>query len=294
MKALKCLRFRPATPQEPRRSRLADAVRAAKPGPQAPRGWGRLTNPPRAAHNRLYSRVTVSLWRRLRELFRSPNEREERGLAARSTAPTSSGAPSSSTASANWRMARRALIAGEGADPVAGLFAVVRRPPGNFPQLPPPRAPSAIAARRIAFGAQRMALLDRQSSGIGERMRILVLAGMACVVALLPARASAVCRYDSFRFYFDGGSSSSNGTADSGKACELHLTGPISSVEVSQQPQHGSAAWNGSFGYVRIVYKSIPGYKGPDAFTIVLHGTHTAHHQSIEGVSTQTINMTVQ
>lgn len=39
-------------------------------GLKAPRGWGWLTNPRRAAYNRVYSRTTVSLWSLLRRLFR--------------------------------------------------------------------------------------------------------------------------------------------------------------------------------------------------------------------------------
>ena len=38
-------------------------------GLKAPRGWGWLTNPRRAAYNRLYSRTTFSLWSLLKTLF---------------------------------------------------------------------------------------------------------------------------------------------------------------------------------------------------------------------------------
>jgi hypothetical protein len=38
-------------------------------GLKAPRGWGWLTNPHRAAYNRVYSRTTFSLWGLLRALF---------------------------------------------------------------------------------------------------------------------------------------------------------------------------------------------------------------------------------
>ncbi len=31
-------------------------------GLKAPRGWGWLTNPKRAAYNRIYSRTTFSIW----------------------------------------------------------------------------------------------------------------------------------------------------------------------------------------------------------------------------------------
>lgn len=38
-------------------------------GLKAPRGWGWLTNPKRAAYNRVYSRTSVSFWSILRKLF---------------------------------------------------------------------------------------------------------------------------------------------------------------------------------------------------------------------------------
>jgi hypothetical protein len=38
-------------------------------GLKAPGGWSWLTDPRRAARNRVYSRTTVSLWRLLRRLF---------------------------------------------------------------------------------------------------------------------------------------------------------------------------------------------------------------------------------
>ena len=39
-------------------------------GLKAPRGWGWLTNPRRAAYNRVYNRTTISFWSLLRKLFR--------------------------------------------------------------------------------------------------------------------------------------------------------------------------------------------------------------------------------
>ena len=39
-------------------------------GLKAPRGWGWLTNPRRAAYNRVYNRTTISFWSLLRRLFR--------------------------------------------------------------------------------------------------------------------------------------------------------------------------------------------------------------------------------
>jgi hypothetical protein len=38
-------------------------------GVKAPKGWGWLTNPKRAAYNRVYSRTTVSFWSLLKRLF---------------------------------------------------------------------------------------------------------------------------------------------------------------------------------------------------------------------------------
>lgn len=39
-------------------------------GLKAPRGYGWLTNPKRAAYNRVYSRTTFSVWRLLGSLFK--------------------------------------------------------------------------------------------------------------------------------------------------------------------------------------------------------------------------------
>lgn len=38
-------------------------------GFKAPRGWGWLTNPKRAAYNRVYSRTTFRVWDILKKLF---------------------------------------------------------------------------------------------------------------------------------------------------------------------------------------------------------------------------------
>lgn len=38
-------------------------------GLRAPRGWGWLTNPRKAAYNRVYNRTTVSVWSLLRKLL---------------------------------------------------------------------------------------------------------------------------------------------------------------------------------------------------------------------------------
>jgi hypothetical protein len=39
-------------------------------GLKAPRGWGWITNPRKAAYNRVYYRTTVSVWSFLRRLMR--------------------------------------------------------------------------------------------------------------------------------------------------------------------------------------------------------------------------------
>jgi hypothetical protein len=42
----------------------------SKLGLRAPRGYGWITNPKKAAYNRVYNRTTVSFWSLLRKLFR--------------------------------------------------------------------------------------------------------------------------------------------------------------------------------------------------------------------------------
>ena len=39
-------------------------------GLKAPRGWGWLTNPQKAAYNRVYNRTTFSFWSILRRIFK--------------------------------------------------------------------------------------------------------------------------------------------------------------------------------------------------------------------------------
>lgn len=39
-------------------------------GLKAPRGYGFLTNPKRAAYNRIYNRTSISLWRLLARIFK--------------------------------------------------------------------------------------------------------------------------------------------------------------------------------------------------------------------------------
>jgi hypothetical protein len=39
-------------------------------GLRAPRGWGWVTNPKRAAYNRVYNRTSISFWSILRKLFK--------------------------------------------------------------------------------------------------------------------------------------------------------------------------------------------------------------------------------
>lgn len=39
-------------------------------GLRAPRGWGWLTNPKKAAYNRIYTRSTISVWSILAKIFR--------------------------------------------------------------------------------------------------------------------------------------------------------------------------------------------------------------------------------
>jgi hypothetical protein len=41
-----------------------------KLGFKAPRGWGWLTNPKKAAYNRIYSRTTFSIWDLIKKLLK--------------------------------------------------------------------------------------------------------------------------------------------------------------------------------------------------------------------------------
>jgi hypothetical protein len=123
----------------------------------------------------------------------------------------------------------------------------------------------------------------------GNIMRAIVVAGIWVLLSAMPVLAK--CHFDRFRTYFDGARSSSTGTADSGKTCEIHFNGAILSIEVTQQAQHGAAAWNGQLGENRVKYKSNTGYKGSDAFTLAIHG---GGRKGVEGISYQTITIDVQ
>ena len=48
----------------------ASAFASLRPGIHTPRGWGWLTNPKRAAYNRVYSRTTISVWSLMRRLLK--------------------------------------------------------------------------------------------------------------------------------------------------------------------------------------------------------------------------------
>jgi hypothetical protein len=104
------------------------------------------------------------------------------------------------------------------------------------------------------------------------------------------APALAKCHYDFMRFYYDGATSSSAGTADAGKVCSFRISGHITSIEVHQQARHGAVSWSGSLNDDTVTYKSSPSFKGSDEFTIAVHG----FRKGFEGISFQTITMDVQ
>jgi hypothetical protein len=122
----------------------------------------------------------------------------------------------------------------------------------------------------------------------GKDMRYAVFTILGLSLASSPVYTK--CHYDLFRAYYDGATSTSEGTADSGKACAIHLSGKITSIEVTKQAQHGTAAWTGSLAEDRVIYTSKAGYKDPDTFTIAVHGVRKGY----EGVSYQTLNLDVQ
>ncbi len=126
---------------------------------------------------------------------------------------------------------------------------------------------------------------------------------LICVVGMLvgPAQAFGRCHYDRIRFYFDGGSASSAGIAESGKACHIRFRGSrLLSIELTQNAQHGSVTIaNGDAGFINVTYLSASGYKGPDSFTLTAHGVMRDAGgdylaAGVQGKSTQTINVDVQ
>jgi hypothetical protein len=72
------------------------------------------------------------------------------------------------------------------------------------------------------------------------------------------------------------------------------------SIDITRQPEHGAATVSpGDDGKINVTYISAKGYTGPDSFTFTVHGVHIGKGgdylaAGIPGVSTQTINMTVE
>jgi len=101
-------------------------------------------------------------------------------------------------------------------------------------------------------------------------MRAFVFGAIGMIFMSSPLYAK--CHVDYSRIYFDGATSSSAGAVDSGKNFSIHLSGGMTSVEITRQAQHGTVEWNGSLANDRVIYKSTAGYKGADSFTIAIHG----------------------
>ncbi len=130
------------------------------------------------------------------------------------------------------------------------------------------------------------------------RVTMGVIGALGIVLGVSPAFAE--CHYEQIRFYFDGSAATSEGAADTGKACVMHLHGRrITSIEISHQASHGKVAVDGETGSFRVIYVSAGGYRGADSFTMTAHGVMRTRGKDylaagVPGDSTQTINMTVQ
>jgi hypothetical protein len=99
---------------------------------------------------------------------------------------------------------------------------------------------------------------------------------MLLLLAATPCRAD--CHIDQFKFYH-GSEAPATMHAGSGAPCLMKFTNGgksnIDSIAITKQASHGAASWNGSTAYPGVSYRSSPGYKGQDEFSIDISGAST-------------------
>jgi hypothetical protein len=88
-----------------------------------------------------------------------------------------------------------------------------------------------------------------------------------------PCRAG--CHVDHFSFYH-GFEVPATMYVTSGALCSIKFTNGrkanIDSIAITEQPKHGATSWNGSTVYPEVRYKSSPGYRGQDEFSLKISG----------------------
>jgi hypothetical protein len=93
------------------------------------------------------------------------------------------------------------------------------------------------------------------------------------LLATTPCKAD--CHVDFFKYYH-GSESPAMMHVTSGAPCSMKFsnggTSNIESIAITKQAAHGAASWNGSTAYPAVSYRSSPGYKGQDEFSIDISG----------------------
>jgi hypothetical protein len=106
----------------------------------------------------------------------------------------------------------------------------------------------------------------------------------------LTGTSLANCKVEYFKFYFNFDSQAAI-HAESGRACPLRLTvSALEGLQIVKQPQHGTAAYNGSFSDIVVNYKSVAGYKGADEFVFAATGGDPKHHGTANVTVTVDVN----
>jgi hypothetical protein len=99
-------------------------------------------------------------------------------------------------------------------------------------------------------------------------------APLPLLLLLVATPCKADCHTDPFKFYH-GSETSAMMHVSSGAPCSMKFSthnSNIDSIAITKQAGHGAASWNGSTAYPEVSYKSSPGYKGQDEFSIDISG----------------------
>ena len=107
-------------------------------------------------------------------------------------------------------------------------------------------------------------------------MRVATLSAAILLASITSSYAG--CHVAYWRFYFAEDTNTVMHVTDGGP-CSTSIgtiaeTSRVDSIQISQQPKHGSASWNNSFAYPKFRYQPSSGYKGADEFVISIVGSN--------------------
>jgi hypothetical protein len=112
----------------------------------------------------------------------------------------------------------------------------------------------------------------------------------AALTMLAAQNAHADCRIENFRF-FPGQETLATLHAPSGKSCAIRLSAnarnKFEDVAVTTPPRNGTTVSRGGLG---VTYRSRPGFKGADAFTVAIKMTL---HDGGSGTATLRVTVNV-